>query len=241
MKTALILSFSIFCISSIFSQIESGKKGQEIKEVKIKREKNDSIIKNSAILSYGFGNSFRTISIQDSIFTNPSELREEFKVNRNQFAFNLKKEINKNFAFSMGVGYQSYGEQFNLVADTAKKYEIKYKNFVIPLQFYVQTGGNLKLFASTGFQAQFLFDYEKETTIRIADKETISSLNKDVNLRKVNLASTSSLGLQYYLSNFTLTLKGDFIYQLSSTYQEQKGLNHHPFYYGISFGFGFYI
>lgn len=241
MKVSLILCLSMISFNLTFSQIESGKKGPEIKKVKVKAERNDSIIRNSAIISYGFGNSFRIASIQDSIFLTPSEIQNEFKVKSNQIGFNLKQELNKNFAFSMGVGYQSFGEQFNLVADTSRKYEVKYKNFVVPLKFFVQAGKELKFFASTGFQGQFLFDYEKKITIKTSEKETVSSLNKDNNLRKVSFASTSSLGLQYYFSNFTLNLSGDFIYQLSSTFQKQKGLTHNPFYYGISFGFGFYI
>ena len=86
-----------------------------------------------------------------------------------------------------------------------------------------------------------LYEYKKSETVKIEDTETSSSTKKTSNLSSFGLSSCCTIGLQYNLNFFCFALAGEYIYQLNSTFQAQKGIKHNPYFYGVKFSIGFKI
>ncbi|MES2589810.1 MAG: hypothetical protein V4622_12595 [Bacteroidota bacterium] len=234
--TTFLSLFSTFS----FSQIVSGKKTQKPKR-DLSSNTNDTLKKAYLLLSYNNGISFREMSITEKIVKKQEQLNAETKMPVSNFELSFKSEINKHFYYHIGIGTQKYGEKYDFVGDTSISYTTTYSNLAIPLKLSVQTGTKLNLFASTGIQAQMLVKYRKYETTIIGNNETEVIYKKSTNISPFTLASTSSIGVQYNLDIVSFSLAGEYIRQLTSTFDSQKGIVHKPYFYGVKLSIGFRI
>ncbi len=243
-KTIIALTLIISFSNSTFSQIESGKKTSKNAKVlqNTKSQNCDSLKTNYVFLSYSKGTSFRNLSIREKFVKNQDQLNSEVKIPSFNVDLALKSQITKNFFYNFGIGYQQFGEDFKFEGnDTSISYKTRYSNLILPFKIGIQGGKKLNYFAATGLQGQMLYEYKKTETIKIEDTETSVSTKKASNLSSFGLSSCSTIGLQYNLNFICFALAMEYIYQLNSMFQVQKGLKHNPYFYGVKFSVGFKI
>lgn len=243
MKNYIILLFlSLSFCFSVSAQIESGKTKQKGTKTKEKPKKiiGEGEKNNLVTFSYIYGESFRNFKIIDPDFEdNYSFKKDETSQKTSNFYLELQSPLKKNFFASFGIGHQIYGENYNFISDTSLSYTTKYTHLALPIKIGIETKTKVQIFASTGIQAQMLYSYKRSETVKIGDEETSTNFKKENYTNLFTLASVSTLGLRYSISNLTFGIAGDYFYQLNSSFQKQKGYAHHPWFYGIRFSLGY--
>jgi hypothetical protein len=240
-KIKILISFVFLFGLVCNSQIESGKTLPKNKELKKKKLKpNDTLSSNFLFLSYSYGNAFRNFKITDEFFNNKYEKKlSEKMVQTSNFQLELKSPINKNLYTNIGIVNQNYGETYESIGDTSFSYLIKYHNFAIPFKLGVEFGNKFKVSISSGFQAQMLSSYRRIETLQYANSKEILTFKSDSDLRPLTLAFLSSFSFSYNFNSIALSISGEYLKQLNSTYLNQKPYNHKPYFYGLRVGIGF--
>lgn len=243
MLRSLFILF-VFSPLFLFSQIESGKSGGKKiknKEVKVKTEEKseDAILIQ---LSYLQGNSFRFLQKNGDFYGKElGERVNEFKLNTKNFQLGASSKITKNIALDFGIGFQQYGEKYEQTfSDTVIRYQNTYTNIVIPLKIQFQTGNDFVFFANTGIQAQQLFGYKNKYTTVYKNVETTVTDKTLSDKNSFSIANCLTLGVQLHWSKKTcIIFAGDFIQQITNTYNKQAAYIHKPYYYGYRISIGY--
>lgn len=239
-KYTITLLVYLFSFGNFYSQIETGKKSQKLKNQKIKVQ--DSIKTSSLQFSYLYGTSFREYQLLDTNFLSVlSTKKKEKAIQTSNFYLELKNPIHTNFAINFGFGYQQYGEKLTGIGDSAISYVTKYSNFVFPLKLTYQTSRKLNYFISSGIQAQMLFAFEKNQSQQIGDKLIETKFKKDTDLRPISLAFCANTGINYSFEKISFYVSADAIKQLNSSYLKQKAYSHKPYFLGFRIGFGIHL
>lgn len=237
----------VFLISHsfLFSQIESGKKkGKKNKTTIEPSKQSEEEQKTIVSLSYGRGNSFRILK-QNGYFYGDSlgERSLETKKATPAFYLALNSPLQKKLFLDFGIGFQQFGEQYSKVLlDSMVSYENKYSNLVLPFKIQYKKGKDFQFFVSTGFQAQLALKFSNAYTITKDNTSTTTTSTITYNKTSFSFASTSSIGFQMRFSpKSCLIVSGDFIQQLSSSYNKQAPYIHKPNFLGFKIGLGFKI
>lgn len=243
MKIFSLTCLFLFTNSILFSQIESGKKkGKKNKQVVEASKQNENEPKTIVSLSYARGNSFRILKQNGDFFGDSlGEKSLETKIPCSGIYLGLNNSLQKNLFLDFGIGFQQFGEQFSKdMIDSTISYENKYSNIVLPLKIQFKKGKDFQLFVSTGFQAQLALAFSNEYTITKDNASNTIKSEITYNKNSFSLASCSSIGFQMRFSpKSCLIVSGDFIQQLSSSYNKQAPHIHKPNFYGFKIGLGF--
>lgn len=244
MKFLILFSSLLFFEMHSYTQIVSGKTSD-------KKKKNKELKKTTPVtpsedftllsLNYAHGNAFRLLKSNGDFYGEDlGEHAKEKLISANGFYFAANSKLNKNIYLDFGLGLQQYGEQYTYQnLDTTISYTTKYSNVVLPLKVHFQTGKKLVFFFNTGIQAQLLSKYFNSNTTKIGEEEEIKETALLKYKNAFSLASTSSIGVSYPFSPKTcIMLSGDFIQQISSTYNKQAPYIHKANFYGFKIGLG---
>jgi hypothetical protein len=243
MKIFTLLFLFLVTNSFLFSQIESGKKkGKKNKQAVESSKPVEMEQKTIVSLNYARGNSFRTLQ-QNGDFYGDSlgERSNETAQATSGVYLTLNNPINKNLFLDFGIGFQQFGERYSKdLLDSTISYENKYSNLVLPLKIQFKKGKDFQFFVSTGFQAQLALAFTNEFTTTKDNASNTTKTEITYNKNSFSIASTSSLGFQMRFSpKSCLIVSGDFIRQLSSSYNSQASYIHKPYFYGFKVGLGF--
>lgn len=245
MKFLFLFSSLLFFELHSFTQIESGKTGEKKKKPKeVKKTTPVTPSEDFTLLSlnYAHGNAFRLLKSNGDFYGEAlGERAKEKLISANGFYFAANSKLNKNIYLDFGLGLQQYGEQYKYEnLDTTISYTTKYSTTVLPLKIHFQTGKKLVLFFNTGIQAQLLVKYSNSYNSKIGAEETITETELLKYKNSFSLASTTSIGIMYPFSTKTcILLSGDFIQQISSTYNNQAPYIHKANFYGFKIGLGY--
>ncbi|MGV3632139.1 MAG: hypothetical protein ACO1O6_13095 [Bacteroidota bacterium] len=249
-NTLTVLLFS-FAVLSLNAQIESGKSGPRKKRTRTKTEKTKGpetnripVADNYTLLSlsYSYGSSFRTLKENGDFYGEPlSERSRETRLPVSGFYLGANTEFAGRIHLDFGLGFQQYGEQYkNSGSDTLISYKTTYSQLVLPLKVQYQTGSKVKFFIGTGFQAQLLAAYLNKTTTTIEGNENTVKVTELKNKTPFSIASTSSVGVQLPMNaKSMLLISGDYILQLSNTFNKQAPYIHRSNLFAVKVGIGF--
>lgn len=253
MRNALTALFFLLAALSLDAQIESGKTGPKKKRTRSKTEK----VKGPATrqipvaydytllsLHYSFGSSFRTLKENGDFYGEPlGERSQETRLPVSGVYLGANTKFNKQIHLDFGLGFQQYGEQYTSSgSDTLVSYKTRYSNLVLPLKVQYQSGQKVIFFIGTGFQAQLLAAYLKKTSTTVEGNESTVKVTELKNKNPFSIASISSIGVQLPMSaKSTLLISGDYILQLSNTFNKQAPYIHRSNLFGFKVGIGFKI
>jgi len=248
MKHVLFLALlSCFSLPS-FAQIESGKKGEKKKKIKTTEAVSTSTkpLEDYTLLSlsYAHGSAFRLLKTNGDFYGDSlGEKSREQRLNTSAVYLGANSKLSKNLYLDFGLGFQQFGEQYeHEFTDSTVNYKTKYSTVVLPFKLHFQVGKKVIFFVNTGIQAQLLAGYSNEYTVKKGSAETTTETHLLKFKNTFSLASTSSLGIQFPFSPKTcLIVSGDYIQQVSSTFNKQAPYIHKSNFYGFKIGLGFKI
>ena len=183
-------------------------------------------------LHYGYGSSFRTLKPNTTDFGKELGARSEEKpIFVSSIQAGAISKINTHLSWDFGILWLQFGEQYHQTfGDSISNYTSTYTHIAVPIRIHFSYGKRLSWFCATGLQGQMLSKYKKEIAIEIPG-QSISSTEK--NLKYANsfhVSSTTSTGIKYQLGpHIQFLLAGEFIFQLSNTYNKQNAYIHHPY------------
>lgn len=241
-------SYSLFFIlfillfSNLQAQIETGKKNNSKKKVKILDSTEEKISTLSLYLDYNYGFSFRKLKKNGDFYGEEiGERVNEKAIKTSNFGLGLEQKFSKMFVFSFGLNATNFGEKYQeTTSDSLLNYTRKYSYLGVPIQlgFVKNLNKTLSLAFKTGLQIQFLRSY-KNTNIFYVDgnKQEITSKKTD-DLNTNSIASASTLRLEV-ASNKLLRIYvgGSYVHQLNSTYNKQQDYIHKPYLFSGNVGF----
>lgn len=245
MRSILFLFLLLSGLGTVLhAQIESGKSGPKKKkprEVKTTVPTDDYSLFS---LNFAYGSSYRSLKPNGDFYG--EELGEKSRETRLPvsgvyLAANTRFE--GHFHLDFALGFQQYGEQYaGPESDTIVSYTNTYSQLVLPLKVHYQTGQKLVFFVGTGLQAQLMAAYVNKTTTETGDEKNTVKTTELKNKSPFSIASTSAIGIQYPLGNkTTLILSGDYIQQLTNTFNTQAAYIHRSSFWGVKLGLGFKI
>lgn len=252
MRKALTALCFLLAAFSLNAQIESGKTGPKKKRTHTKTEKTEGAKPDKSpasdytllSLNYSYGSSFRTLKENGDFYGEPlGERSQETRLPVSGVYLAANTKFDGHIHLDFALGFQQYGEQYeNSGSDTSISYKTTYSQLVLPLKVQYQGGKKVSFFIGTGFQAQLLAAYQNKTTVTIEGNESTIKETVLKNKSPFSLASTSSIGVQLPMTaKSTLLISGDYVLQLSNTFNKQAPYIHRSSLFGFKVGIGFKI
>jgi len=184
----------------------------------------------------------RTLESNKAPFGAPLGIRaDETGLKSWSYQVGVRNRVSKFVSYDAGFALDRFGESYEYDdpnSDSTFSYTSRYSYYAMPIQVFFTYGKDLRIFAGGGIQPQLLAGYRQErkwnTTLGSAQEETLKG--KD-GFNGFGMGLIASAGFQWRLNkNTSLYVLPSWVWNLSSTYDDQSDYIHKSHSFNLKFG-----
>jgi hypothetical protein len=251
----IIVLFALLTSPILFSQILSGDEPK--KEEKPKKEVEEKINvkptremdnQSSVYLNTNWSNTSRKLVTNEGLFAQEiGDRANETNANFWSFGLGIRTDLNKNFRFSIGLGYLRNGEKYSFVGeDSTFNYTSTYRYISMPLVLDFVFGKKLKFNFGAGIVPQMMMSYTQDQTWTnsVDAKGEFKDKRKgtDQGFNQMLVSAVVNAGVQYKYGQFwSIYFMPEARFQLPNTYSKNEPYDQKAIAIGFNLGLSYQL